>query len=160
MNRIYDDDKGLDSQQRTNLSIPPRRLRSIAIIAVLLLLTFGAMSTWAAGFTSTRADTAHASGETLDWIAPVSGPPGTAVTLSGSGFTDPSYSSGVPIQVNIDHGNGNWELLTTVGNAVPDSNGHFLVGFNIPNNAPVGAQLAISALTGSGAGPSVPFTVT
>jgi hypothetical protein len=126
----------------------------------LLLLAFGAMSTHAFGFISTQADTALAYGETLNWIAPVSGSPGTAVQLSGGGFTDPSYSSGVPIQVNIDHGNGNWELLATVANAVPDGDGNFLVGFNIPDNAPVGAQLAIAALTGSGGGPFVLFTVT
>ena len=51
-------------------------------------------------------------------------------------------------------------LLATVANAVPDGDGNFLVGFNIPDNAPVGAQLAIAALTGSGGGPFVLFTVT
>lgn len=79
--------------------------------------------------------------------SPTSGPPGTIVTLKGAGFTaypgDP-----VEIDISIDHGNGNWDLLVSgAANPVPDANGNFTTNVTIPANAPSGDLLAISTIS-------------
>jgi hypothetical protein len=92
-------------------------------------------------------------------VEPNSGPPGTAIVVWGDGWQ--GHAPGFPIQANIDHGNGNWELLGTIGNATVDADNGDLcaLGLQIPSSAPPGL-LAISGLTGAGAGPSASFTVT
>jgi hypothetical protein len=92
-------------------------------------------------------------------VDPTSGPPGATVTVAGSGFTPSYYPSGLPIQINLDHGNGNWDLLTTAATVQPDASGNILAHIQIPTSAPAGL-LAISAFTGSGASPSASFTST
>lgn len=92
-------------------------------------------------------------------VTPSSGLSGATVTVTGSGFTPSDYPFGLPIQVNVDHGNGHWELLATVATAHPDANGNINLQIQIPSSAPAGL-LAISALTGSGASPSASFNST
>lgn len=92
-------------------------------------------------------------------VDPASGPSGSTVTVTGSGFGASDYPSGLPIQVNVDHGNGNWELLGTVATAQVNADGSFSAPIQIPATAPAGL-LAISALTGSGASPFASFNCT
>jgi hypothetical protein len=80
-------------------------------------------------------------------VTPASGPPGHTVTLDGQGFS--AYTgSPVEIDISIDFGNGNWDLLVAgAANPVPDANGNFSVGVTIPANAPPGDLLVISSIT-------------
>jgi len=69
------------------------------------------------------------------------------VTLTGTGFQDYAGSA-VEIDISIDYGNGNWDLLEAgAANPVPDSSGNFTVHVKIPSNAPHGNLLAISTIT-------------
>jgi Peptidase A4 family len=92
-------------------------------------------------------------------VDPTSGPSGSMVTVTGSGFGASDYPSGLPIQVDVDHGNGNWELLGTVATAQVNTDGTFRVAIQIPAKAPAGL-LAISAVTGSGGSPFASFNCT
>jgi hypothetical protein len=80
-------------------------------------------------------------------VSPTSGPPGQVVTLDGEGFG--AYAgSEIEIDVSIDYGNGNWDLLVAgAAYPVPDANGNFAVNVTIPSNAPPGDLLAISSVT-------------
>jgi hypothetical protein len=80
-------------------------------------------------------------------VSPASGPPGQKVTLTGQGFT--AYPGDqVEIDISIDYGNGNWDLLVAgAAYPVPDSNGNFSVSVTIPSNAPPGDLLAISSIS-------------
>ena len=130
---------------------PRSRFRWLAVVAAVVacaLVILGLQTT------------ASAQSETIS-VSPASGPPGTAVTVSGQGYSDPTFTSGVEIDISINHGNGYWEVLATgVADPKPDANGNFAVKVTIPANAPPGADLAISGLNGSGASPFASFTVT
>jgi surface antigen len=89
---------------------------------------------------------AFAQSETMS-VSPTSGLPGQKVTLNGEGF-EAYAGSEIEIDISIDYGNGNWDLLVA-GDAypVPDANGNFAVNLTIPSNAPPGDLLAISSVT-------------
>lgn len=107
----------------------------MAVITACALITLGLPSI------------ASAQSETMS-ASPSSGPPGLSVTISGSGFTDYAGSQ-VQLNISVNHGNGNWDLLVAgAAYPVPDANGNFAVKITIPSNAPPGALLAISAITG------------
>jgi hypothetical protein len=94
-------------------------------------------------------------------VSPRSGPPGTLVTVTGSGFTHEIYAAGVPIDISVNHGNGQWDSLQNgVAHPRPNAEGLFTATFPIPAHAPVGALLAISAVTGDGGSADADFTVT
>lgn len=132
-------------------------IRLLAVGAVITASILTALGLPAAAF---------AQSPTLS-VSPSSGPPGQKVTLTGQGFTaypgDP-----VEIDISIDYGNGNWDLLTAgAAYPVPDANGNFSVSVTIPSNAPPGDLLAISSIsepeadafftvTGSGGGTAAP----
>jgi surface antigen len=80
-------------------------------------------------------------------VSPASGPPGQKVTLNGEGFV--AYTgSEIEIDISIDYGNGNWDLLVAgAAYPVPDANGNFAVSVTIPSNAPPGDLLVISSVS-------------
>lgn len=92
-------------------------------------------------------------------VSPTSGPPGTAVTVRGTGWTHQTYADGVPIEIAQNYGNGQLTLLTTGKSGPPDASGVFNLRMTIPTNAKPGL-LSISPITG---GPEISdalFTVT
>ena len=79
------------------------------------------------------------------------GPPGTTVTVNGSGWQDhASRGWDVPIQIN-------GVTLTT---AHPDANGNFSVKITIPDSSAPGSRVRIDALLGNGGSASAWFDVT
>jgi len=113
------------------------RLGLLAVVAALVAGSFTALGGPTAAF---------AQSETMS-VSPASGPPGEVVTLSGSGFQDYTGSE-IEIDISIDYGNGNWDLLVAgAAYPVPDSNGNFAVDVTIPSDAPPGDLLAISSIT-------------
>jgi Cutinase/Fibronectin type III domain len=113
------------------------RLRVLAVVAVTTAGILAMLGMPATAF-------ARSTGMS---VSPSSGPPGQQVTLKGEGFA--AYAgSGIEIDISIDHGNGNWDLLVRgAANPVPDVNGNFTVNVTIPANAPPGDLLAISTVT-------------
>jgi len=89
---------------------------------------------------------ASAVGEPIT-ISPTSGPPGTTVTVNGSGWQ--GYSD-VPIQING----------VTLAMAHPDANGNFSVQITIPKDATPGSKLRIDAIIGNGGSANAWFDVT
>jgi CARDB/Peptidase family M23 len=89
---------------------------------------------------------ASAVGEPIT-ISPTSGPPGTTVTVNGSGWQ--GYSD-VPIQIDGK----------TLATAHPDANGNFSVRITIPESATPGSRLRIDALYGNGGSANAWFDVT
>jgi|SRR5271170_8025734 len=89
---------------------------------------------------------AYAQSPTMS-VSPVSGPPGQEVVLGGGGFN--AYTgSEVEIDISIDFGNGNWQLLVAgAANPVPDANGDFAATIATPSDAPPGDLLVISSIT-------------
>ena len=110
------------------------------------LLAVGAVTTASIIATLGLPVAAFAQSPTMS-VSPASGPPGQKVTLTGQGFT--AYPGDkVEIDISIDYGNGNWDLLVTgAAYPVPDSNGNFSVSVTIPSNAPPGDLLAISSIS-------------
>jgi len=111
-----------------------RWLAAVAVITAIVLATLGLPAV------------ALAQSMTMS-VSPTSGPPGQTITLDGEGFT--AYTgSAIEIDISIDHGNGNWDLLVAgAADPVPDANGNFAVNVTIPSNAPPGDLLAISSVT-------------
>jgi murein DD-endopeptidase MepM/ murein hydrolase activator NlpD len=89
---------------------------------------------------------ASAVGEPIT-ISPTSGPPGTTVTVNGSGWQ--GYSD-VPIQIDGK----------TLATAHPDANGNFSVRITIPESATPGSRVRIDALYGNGGSANAWFNVT
>ena len=89
---------------------------------------------------------ASAVGEPIT-ISPTSGPPGTTVTVNGSGWQ--GYSD-VPIQIDGK----------TLATAHPDANGNFSVRITIPKDATPGSKVRIDALYGNGGSANAWFNVT
>ena len=92
------------------------------------------------------AASASAVGEPIT-ISPASGPPGSTVTVNGSGWQG---SSDVPIQIDGK----------TLAMAHPDANGNFSVQITIPKDAAPGSRLRIDALYGNGGSANAWFDVT
>jgi hypothetical protein len=86
------------------------------------------------------------SGEPIT-ITPTSGPPGTTVTVKGSGWQ--GYQD-VPIQIDGK----------TLAMAHPDANGNFSVNITIPKDAAPGSKVRIDALYGNGGSANAWFDVT
>jgi Peptidase family M23/CARDB len=95
-------------------------------------------------------ESASAVGEQIT-INPTSGPPGTTVTVNGSGWQDhASRGWDVPVQING----------VTLATAHPDANGNFSVRITIPESAAPGSRVRIDALLGNGGSASAWFDVT
>jgi lysophospholipase L1-like esterase len=93
---------------------------------------------------------ASAVGEQIT-ISPTSGPPGTTVTVNGSGWQDhASRGLDVPIQING----------MTLATAHPDANGNFRVQITIPETAAPGSKQRIDAILGNGGSANAWFDVT
>lgn len=116
---------------------PRSRFRVLAVLAVITASILATVGLPTIAFAQSPAMS----------VSPASGPPGQKVTLTGEGFT--AYTgSQVEVDISIDHGNGNWDLLVAgAAYPVPDANGHFSVSVTIPSNAPSGDLLAISSIT-------------
>jgi hypothetical protein len=93
---------------------------------------------------------ASAVGEQIT-ISPTSGPPGTTVTVNGSGWQDHA-SRGWDVPIQIDG--------RTLAMAHPDTNGDFSVQITIPESAAPGSSVRIDALLGNGSSASAWFDVT
>ncbi len=85
-------------------------------------------------------------------LNPTSGTPGTTVTVTGSGF---------PANTTLQIGLGSFVpnalqqgQATTQSNITTDANGSFVAQITVPQDAPIGAQLAVQ-VTNPGAGTSI-----
>jgi uncharacterized repeat protein (TIGR01451 family) len=115
-----------------------RRLARI-VACVLLILTSLPLAI--------RPKTAFAQQEAIS-INPTQGPPGTNVTVTGTGW-QPGWT--VPIGTDLSP--------TPLVTAIADSSGTFSISITIPSSAPAG-QLRIWAVIGNGGSADAWFTVT
>jgi type II secretory pathway pseudopilin PulG len=82
-------------------------------------------------------------------LNPASGPAGTSVAVSASGFPQ-----NTPLSVQVD---GSATAITS-GNTMSDANGNAVVTINVPSSVPLGAQSVV--LSGGGYSSTSSFTVT
>jgi hypothetical protein len=92
-------------------------------------------------------------------VSPTSGPPGTEVTVRGTGWTHQVYADGVEVEISQNYGNGQLTRLTSGKSGPPDAIGVFSLKMTIPATAKPGL-LSISPITGGPEISDAPFTVT
>ncbi|MGD9529579.1 MAG: CARDB domain-containing protein [Pseudonocardia sp.] len=93
-------------------------------------------------------------------VDPASGPAGSTVTVSGTGWDPAYYTNGVEIGFYQNFGNG---VLTSYADRMyvkPDAEGRFRFDTVIPSTLRSGDVVTISGLIGNGGGERANFTVT
>lgn len=99
-------------------------------------------------------ETAFAQQEAIS-INPTQGPPGTQVTVTGTGW-DQQGSRGIDVPIQIS---APGFPTTQVADPTPDPSGNFITTFIVPANVPTG-QLTILAIIGDGGSADAWFMVT
>jgi hypothetical protein len=93
-------------------------------------------------------------------VNPTQGPPGTTVTVTGSGWED---FAGEPVDIQtalVGDVPGVLESLPARVAAEPDNNGTFSISLTIPESAPPGREVKIMAILGNGGSVDASFTIT
>src|SRR6185312_13752884 len=131
---------------------PPMRPRcaqhsaAAVLISILLLSCVGG--------------TASADEPQLLAVQPISGPPGTAVTVTGRGRSPRYYASGVRIGFAQNFGNGVLKKYADDIVVKPNANGTLSFRSTIPRSFKAGDVVTFSGLIGNGSGANANFTVT
>lgn len=92
-------------------------------------------------------------------VDPSSGPPGTSVTVRGTGWDPEYYSTGVRVGFYQNFGNGVLTSYADERSVQPDDKGRFSFGHTIPDGFADGDILTFSGLIGNGGGERANFTV-
>jgi hypothetical protein len=95
-------------------------------------------------------------------VTPTQGPPGTTVTVTGSGWEDwASRGWSVPIETGlVGDVPGIVDPLPARTMARPNADGTFSVPLTIPESAPPGREVEIGAILGHGSSVDASFTIT
>lgn len=104
--------------------------------------------------------TASAGVPQLLTVRPESGPAGSNVTVSGTGWLPEYYASGVRVGFHQNHGNGVLTSYADERTVQVDGNGEFSFEATIPTSFSAGDVLTFSGLIGNGSGANANFTVT
>jgi hypothetical protein len=104
--------------------------------------------------------TASADEPQLLAVQPISGPPGTAVTVTGRGWSPRYYASGVRIGFAQNFGNGVLKKYADDIVVKPNANGTLSFRSTIPRSFKAGDVVTFSGLIGNGSGANANFTVT
>jgi len=91
---------------------------------------------------------------------PDSGPPGTQVSITGSGWDPSYYSNGVQISFENNYGNGVLQRYAPDVVLKPDQSGNLKLSAQVPTTASAGDVITFDALIGNGGGARANFTVT
>ena len=122
-------------------------LRYAMVLAICCLLSLG------------LSGTATADEPQLLVVQPTSGPPGTVVTVTGTGWSPDYYASGVRISFSQNFGNG---VLTNYADDIvvqPKPDGTLSFQATIPSEFKTGDVITFSGLIGNGSGARANFTV-
>ena len=123
-----------------------QHLAAAVLISILLLSCVGG--------------TASADEPQLLAVQPISGPPGTAVTVTGRGWSPRYYASGVRIGFAQNFGNGVLKKYADDIVVKPNANGTLSFRSAIPRSFKAGDVVTFSGLIGNGSGANANFTVT
>jgi hypothetical protein len=93
-------------------------------------------------------------------VTPNSGPAGTPVTITGTGWDPRYYSGGVQVSFEQNFGNGVLQRYTDDVTVQPDADGNISMKATVPSSANVGDVITFDALIGNGGGARANFTVT
>jgi Cutinase len=93
-------------------------------------------------------------------VSPNSGPPGTIVAITGTGWDPQYYSAGVQISFEQNFGNGVLQRFADDVTVQPDSAGNIHLTTSVPTSVRAGDVISFDALIGNGGGARANFTVT